>query len=218
MPLPFTIPEPNDARVSTQLEAATPSGAKSTAADTGNIIPTTSSYTTTAASLAQSVPNNPTTRFLGQLGLFAAGVATTAFSVLLTRRSVANRVASIRPKGLFTPSNKPLKFNGGAEAAEALGLATLNVGSFSFMITTGLMWALDISDLEEMRGRLRRQMGLGLVDVGLPEGLKDKEGAVKEDDVEMWMNVVAARMQGKSDEEVSAMVMSRVDPEDKKED
>jgi len=204
--------------VSTQLEAATPSGAKSTAADTGNIIPTTSSYTTTAASLAQSVPNNPTTRFLGQLGLFAAGVATTAFSVLLTRRSVANRVASIRPKGLFTPSNKPLKFNGGAEAAEALGLATLNVGSFSFMITTGLMWALDISDLEEMRGRLRRQMGLGLVDVGLPEGLKDKEGAVKEDDVEMWMNVVAARMQGKSDEEVSAMVMSRVDPEDKKED
>ncbi|GAB7346006.1 hypothetical protein MBLNU457_4779t1 [Dothideomycetes sp. NU457] len=204
--------------MSRQHEAIAPSGANSTAAETDNIIPSTSSYTTTAASLAQSVPASRTSRFFSQFGLFAAGAATTAFSVLLTRRAVANRVAAIRPKGLFTPSNKPLKVNGGAEAAEALGLATLNVTSFAFMITTGLMWALDISDLEEMRTRLRRQMGLGLVDAGLPDGLKDKDGAVKEDDVEMWMSVIAARMQGKSDEEVSAMVMSRVDPEDKKEE
>jgi len=218
MPLSFTIPEPYDARMSAQRQAASPSGATPTAAETGNIIPSTSSYTTTAASLAQSVPASATSRFLSQFGLFAAGAATTAFSVLLTRRSVANRVAAIRPKGLFTPSNKPLKFNGGAEAAEALGLATLNVASFSFMITTGLMWALDISGLEEMRTRLRRQMGLGLVDARLPDELKSKDGAVKDDDVEMWMNVVAARMQGKSDEEVSAMVMSQVDTEDKKED
>lgn len=217
MPLSFTIPEPHDARMIRQQEAATPSGAKSSTPETGNIIPSTSSYTTTATSLAQSVPQSRTTRSFSQFGLFAVGAATTAFSVLLTRRAVANRIAAVRPKGLFTPSNKAVKVNGGAEAAEALGLATLNVASFSFMITTGLMWALDISGLEEMRTRLRRQMGLDVVDAGLPNGLKDKDGAVKEDDIEMWMSVIAARMQGKSDDEVSAMVMSGVDQEDRTE-
>lgn len=218
MPLPFTIPEPHDARLRRQHEAATLPGAKSAAAETGNIIPSTSSYTTTAASLAQSVPVSPTNRFISQFGLFAAGAATTVFSVLLTRRAIANRLPSIRPKELFTPSNKPVKVNGGAEAAEALGLATLNVASFSFMITTGLMWALDISGLEEMRTRLRRQMRLSYGNAGLPDGLTDKDDEVKKDDIEMWMNVIAARMQGKSDDEVSAMVMKGVDPEDKRED
>lgn len=62
-------------------------------------------------------------------------------------------------------------------AAEALGLATLNVFAFGVMLTGGLAWAWDVSTVEDLRNRARRK-------------LYGEAGAVDEDaekEMEEWM-------------------------------
>jgi hypothetical protein len=81
-------------------------------------------------------------------------------SSLVTRRAVARRYHSIRPP-FFHPSNEApvVTFNGPLEAAQALGLASLNVFSFSILMTGGMFWAFDISSVKEWRDRTRKKLG-----------------------------------------------------------
>jgi high-affinity Fe2+/Pb2+ permease len=69
-------------------------------------------------------------------------------------------------------------------AAEALGLATLNVFSFGIMLTGGIAWAWDISTLEDLRTRARQK-------------LYGEAGALDEDaekQMEEWMAKVLSGM------------------------
>ncbi len=72
------------------------------------------------------------------------------------------------------------------EAFEALNIATMNVASVTMMMTGGLLWAFDISTIEEMRGRLRKRLGL--------EGEVGKDA---EEEFEEWLATTLARRDGK---------------------
>jgi len=69
------------------------------------------------------------------------------------------------------------------EAFEALTIATVNVFSLSIMFTGGMLWAFDISSLEDMRRKLRGGLG------------RDGEGRenAAEEEMEEWLATVLAR-------------------------
>jgi len=118
----------------------------------------------------------------------------------------------MKPAGTFSPSNKVPAVDGGVEAAEALTLATINVGSIALMFGGGALWAFDISTVEDFRKKVRKGMDL--------DGGDDEASAKAEEDVEEWMAIVMARMQGKSEEDIAKMVaqvgQKGEDPEIKK--
>lgn len=47
--------------------------------------------------------------------------------------------------------------NGAGDAFEALSLATLNVCSFAMMATGGVLYALDINSVEDMRRYVKKE-------------------------------------------------------------
>jgi hypothetical protein len=84
----------------------------------------------------------------------------------------------------FQQSNQPnVEVDGAMEAFEALTIATVNVFSLSIMFTGGMLWAFDISSMEDMRRKLRG--GLGIDGEG-------RENAAEEE-MEEWLATVLAR-------------------------
>ncbi len=91
-----------------------------------------------------------------------------AASVAITRRAVLRRQREALPH-FFSQSNRPVRQLDGADrsalAAQAFGLATLNVASFGVMMTGGIAWAFDLCSVGELRERtqaaLRRPAGEG---------------------------------------------------------
>lgn len=111
----------------------------------------------------ERTPREQFTRNAKQLGLFFAGAGFLTASALIARRAVARRMLDSLP-GFYQPSHhgpKPPprgpkeKGEDQLVAVEALGLATLNVFSFGVMMTGGLMFAFDISNVEELRRKAR---------------------------------------------------------------
>lgn len=74
------------------------------------------------------------------------------------------------------------------EAFEALNLATVNVTSFAMMMAGGLLWALDISSMEELRQKVRGGMGVD------GSGRSEREA---EEEWEEWLAVTLARREEK---------------------
>lgn len=104
-----------------------------------------------------------------------------ALSVYITRRAnIRKRLACIPPyysSSLYFQPN----VNGGMEAFEALNLATLNVISFSMMATGGVMCALNVNGLEDMRRLMRGSLE------GVAAGKSDEQ---LEKDVAEWVSSV----------------------------
>ncbi|KAM0252425.1 hypothetical protein ACHAP5_001072 [Fusarium lateritium] len=94
-------------------------------------------------------------RSLKQFGLLLSGAGFLAASVAVSRRSVLRMRRSSMPK--FYSSNRHLaKFDAEDRsflAAQALGLATLNVMSFGVLLVGGISWAYDLSSIEELKQR-----------------------------------------------------------------
>jgi hypothetical protein len=114
-----------------------------------------------------------------QLSIFVAGATLLTFSTIITRRSLLARRKATYPS-FWRQSNAPLKqsFSGAMEAFQALQLASLNVGSSMLMVTGGLLWAFDISSIEELRRKIRGGLGV--------DGSGRGESAVEEE-FEEWM-------------------------------
>jgi hypothetical protein len=122
-------------------------------------------------------------RSLRQLGLFFGGAAFFGFASIITRRSLVRRYKATVPK-FFQQSNRPnTEVNGAMEAFEALTIATVNVFSLSIMFTGGMLWAFDISSLEDMRRKLRGGLGI--------DG--EERGNAAEEEIEEWLATVLAR-------------------------
>ncbi|ROV96741.1 hypothetical protein VSDG_05606 [Cytospora chrysosperma] len=152
----------------------------------------------------QNVPFSPNRtpeeqfrRSAKQLSLFFAGAGFLALSTMVTRRAVARKIAEASPR-LFQPSNhglRPAPRNAEEKgqdqlvAAEALGLATLNVFGFGITLTGGLMWAFDISNLEDLRTKARAKL------YG-PNGVVDDEA---EKEIEEWIADVLSRKDKKNE-------------------
>ncbi|SPJ70678.1 uncharacterized protein FTOL_00406 [Fusarium torulosum] len=94
-------------------------------------------------------------RSLKQFGLLLSGAGFLAASVAVSRRSVLRMRRNFMPK--FYSSNRHLvKFDAEDRsflAAQALGLATLNVMSFGVLLVGGISWAYDLSSIEELQQR-----------------------------------------------------------------
>ncbi|OCL10188.1 hypothetical protein AOQ84DRAFT_353664 [Glonium stellatum] len=123
-----------------------------------------------------------------QLGLFFAGASFFLLSTVITRRSLVRRYKEITPK-FYQPNTRPnTSFNAGLEAFEALNLATVNVCSIAMMAGGGMLWAFDISSMDDMRRKIRG--GLGIDGSGRSE--KDAE-----EEMEEWLATVLARKEEK---------------------
>jgi len=121
------------------------------------------------------------------LGLFFGGAAFFGVASVITRRSLVRRYKASVPK-FFQQSNRPnAEVDGAMEALEALTIATVNVFSLSIMFTGGMLWAFDISSVEDMRRKLRG--GLGIDGDG-------RENAAEEE-IEEWLATVLARKEEK---------------------
>ncbi|KAJ4386738.1 hypothetical protein N0V93_009636 [Gnomoniopsis smithogilvyi] len=165
-------------------------------------IPTRSVPVAQRASPAPAPPptrEDPWRRSAKQLGLFFAGATFLTASVLVSRRAVNRKMVASYPK-LFQPSHhgprpppRGPKEKGDDQlvAVEALGLATLNVISFGVMATGGLMFAFDISNVEELRMKARSSL------YG-PNGVVDEAA---EQQVEDWIVDVLARRDGNEGKE-----------------
>ena len=138
-------------------------------------------YTTSAA--VERI--DPARRARRQNALFFGGLAFTMLSAWVTRRSLIRKRPPVPTT--FTPSNAPLpKGEGGLDAVEALGLATINtVSVFATAIGAGFIY-WDIADIEDLRDKVRKGVGF---DVYGGETDADKE-------IEGWVAEVLARKDG----------------------
>ncbi|GAM87039.1 hypothetical protein ANO11243_050600 [Dothideomycetidae sp. 11243] len=198
----FSFPEPYDAQVRAALQNGhSIAGSSPVIAQSESIRPRSYATTTTTTQFVSQESRllSPWTsrRSLQQFSYFAVGASFVVMSALVTRRALAKKYLSIKPAGLFSPSNRVKEAPGGLDAFEALSLATLNVGSFAVMMVGGGLWAFDISNLEELRTKVRRSMDT--------DG-KDKSEQEVEADIEEWLGVVLARLQGKNDKDISEMI------------
>ncbi|KAG9230861.1 hypothetical protein BJ875DRAFT_138833 [Amylocarpus encephaloides] len=121
-----------------------------------------------------------------QLGLFVIGAGFVAASAAITRRSLVKRYKASVPR-FYQPSNRPTEVNGGLEAFEALNVATVNVVSSAIMVSGGLLWAFDISSVDDMRKKVRRRMGAA--------GSDEDKGA--EEEIEEWVASILSRKEFK---------------------
>ena len=69
------------------------------------------------------------------------------------------------------------------EAFEALNIATVNVFSVGMMVTGGLLWAFDIASLDDMRSKVRTNLGV--------DPIRTDQDA--EAEIEEWFATVLAR-------------------------
>jgi hypothetical protein len=123
-----------------------------------------------------------------QLGLFAAGAGFFALSTAITRRSIVRRYKATIPK-FYQPSNRiNYEVNGTMEAFEALNIATINVVSVGMMAAGGLLWAFDIASVDDMRRKVRTNLG---VDTNRTDQDAEKE-------IEEWFASVLARKEFKA--------------------
>ncbi|KAF7594815.1 hypothetical protein BBP40_008144 [Aspergillus hancockii] len=122
---------------------------------------------------------NPETKYKLLLG----GLTFFAFSLWTTRRALNRRyLASVPPFYTSSLYHKP-DVSGGAEAFEALNLATLNVLSLGMAATGGVMCALNVNGIDDMRNFVRK---------GFYSDEGDVTGADKEleAEVEAWVGNV----------------------------
>ncbi|GKU00082.1 hypothetical protein FLAG1_05192 [Fusarium langsethiae] len=137
-------------------EATTPS--RQTSPKTGSIItaiPTPQSTTATPSSTISAHPQSTWERSLRQMGLLLTGAGFLAASVAVSRRSVLRMRRDSLPK-FYSSNQNPVKVDMGERsflAAQALGLATLNVMSFGVMLVGGISWAFDLASVAELRER-----------------------------------------------------------------
>jgi hypothetical protein len=124
--------------------------------------------------------------------IFAAGLAFTALSLLITRRSLARRhlatKASFYTNSPAHTQAQTTKVSGAMEAMEALNIATINVFSLATLVTGGALWYFDIATMEDARRKLRG--GLGVDGSGRSE-------VEAEEDFEEWLATVLSRKEAK---------------------
>jgi hypothetical protein len=149
-----------------------------------------------------------------QLGLFAAGASFFALSSFITRRSIVRRYKASIPK-FYQPSNRlNYEVNGAMEAFDALNIATINVLSVGMMLSGGLLWAFDIASLDDMRRKVRTNIGVDI--------LRTDQDA--EEEIEEWFATVLARKEFKAlrtefkaEKESKEKEMSKGEGDDEKE-
>ncbi|RMZ18657.1 hypothetical protein D0862_00095 [Hortaea werneckii] len=163
---------PGDVRARQQLQSATTASALDASSS--------ASTSVTPPNLRPAARADWASRQRRKDALLYGGVVFTFLSLFVTRRSLIRRRKTDYPATFTaqTPENRP-KVNGGLEAAEALGLATLNVTSLAMLTAGGFATYFDVADIEDMREGVRRGIGYDVYG-GNPEEDKEMEDWVKD--------------------------------------
>ncbi|PHH74364.1 hypothetical protein CDD80_3125 [Ophiocordyceps camponoti-rufipedis] len=121
----------------------------------------------------------PFRRQLHQLGLFFAGAGFLAASIAVSRRAVLRRQLEALPG--FHTSNRHAPPADASDrlglAAQALGLATLNVCSFGILLTGGIAWAFDLCSVAELRHRTQEALRRPIASID-PDAEREMEEAM----------------------------------------
>ena len=133
---------------------------------------------------------DPATRVRRQNALLYGGLAFTFLSLFVTRRTLLRKKLQLPPAtaaGASKDAPSPPKVDGALEAAEALGIATLNVFSIAMAATGAAITYFEIADIEDMREQFRSAAGY---DIHAGDSAADRE-------IEAWVAEVLARKDGK---------------------
>ncbi|KAM3436602.1 hypothetical protein NHJ13734_005018 [Beauveria thailandica] len=101
---------------------------------------------------------SPLQRQAKQLSLFLLGASFLSASALITRRAVLRRQAEFVPRFFHYSRLAPGSVDSAARsslAAQALGLATLNVAAFGVLLVGGTAWGFDLCSVAELQARTR---------------------------------------------------------------
>lgn len=124
--------------------------------------------------------------------VFLSGIAFTALSLLITRRSFARRRLTTKlPFHDNSPAHaqaETANVSAPMEAFEALNIATINVISLAMLSTGGALWYFDIASMEDAKRKVRGGLGV--------DGSGRSEGEVEED-FEEWLATVLSRKEAK---------------------
>lgn len=124
----------------------------------------------------EAAPLSPLSRNIRQLGLYFAGAGFLAASIAISRRAVVRRQIDAFPK-FFMSNRTPARLDSTDRsllAAQALGLATLNVMSFGILLVGGVSWGFDLCSVGELRERSRASLRKpGKVNVEDEEAMKE---------------------------------------------
>ncbi|RMY34607.1 hypothetical protein D0865_14137 [Hortaea werneckii] len=163
---------PGDIRARQQLQTATAASASDASSN--------ASTSVTPPNLRPAARADWASRQRRKDALLYGGIVLTFLSLFVTRRALIRRRKTDYPATFTaqTPENKP-KVNGGLEAAEALGLATLNVTSLAMVAAGGFATYFDVADIEDMREGVRRGIGYDVYG-GNPEEDREMEDWVKD--------------------------------------
>lgn len=134
-------------------------------------------------------PLNDAQRFRRQLTMLLAGSTFLALSVRATRKVSLRKQKAMYPT-YFRPNNQPPPGppgNAALEAVEALNLASLNVLSFAMMLIGGGMVAMDVTNIEELRNKVRDMAG--------EDTQTGEERRKEEEEWEEWMVGILARQE-----------------------
>ncbi|KAM3513568.1 hypothetical protein MY11210_002763 [Beauveria gryllotalpidicola] len=101
---------------------------------------------------------SPLQRHAKQLSLVLLGASFLCASALITRRAVLRRQAEFVPRFFHYSRLAPGSVDSAARsslAAQALGLATLNVAAFGVLLVGGTAWGFDLCSVAELQARTR---------------------------------------------------------------
>ncbi|KAM3459205.1 hypothetical protein NHJ6243_007100 [Beauveria neobassiana] len=101
---------------------------------------------------------SPLQRQAKQLSLLLLGASFLSASALITRRAVLRRQAEFVPRFFHYSHLAPGSVDSAARsslAAQALGLATLNVAAFGVLLVGGTAWGFDLCSVAELQARTR---------------------------------------------------------------
>lgn len=118
--------------------------------------------------------------------LFFGGALFFTLSLLTTRRALNRRFKAMIPPFYTTSVYHKPEVNGGMEAFEALHLATVNVLSFGMMASGGVLWAMGINGIEDMRTYVKKSMAQG-----------DRESSKTDEEMEKEVEAWVMRYLGK---------------------
>lgn len=123
------------------------------------------------------------------LKLLYGGLTFFTLSLLITRRATRSRIlASIPPYYTSSVYHKPFEnVPSATDAVEALSLATLNVLSFSMAVSGGVLYALNINNVEDLRRISMQAFAGGINTPG--KGQSDEEL----EEIEAWVVTVLGK-------------------------
>ncbi|EGX94994.1 hypothetical protein CCM_03266 [Cordyceps militaris CM01] len=137
-------------------EPASPAPAASSSPASVPAPPQPLPYTAPAIDTSRTAHLTPLQRQAKQLSLLVLGAGFMAASVAVTRRAVVRRQLEAVPRFFHSSYVAAGSVDSAARsslAAQALGLATLNVAAFGVLLVAGTAWSFDLCSVAELQAR-----------------------------------------------------------------